>query len=135
MIKAFRKYFLFLLIFLLPGFGWLHANFAQNNYRNSHAPGTDSPMQAVTAHSCTLTAWFTLLWQDRITGIGAKKSEEENDNLTFLKAYTDHGTHFAALFRQVTLSTHYSAKIGLSSCRHWFFSSSHRYNILQVFRL
>ena len=73
--------------------------------------------------------------ENEIHKIYFEKNEEESIKRILLKTFTHVSNYLTAFYTQSSISLFSDTKSRLSVVEHWFYSSSHRYNILRVLRI
>lgn len=138
--KALRKYLLTICILLLNGYSCLHAISNQDSTCNSTVNAQKS---SVYSDFCNHSTVQTLISKQGLTSrkenpciySEEKEKEEECFKLVSTKTYNESGNYFTAFRTKISWGFFCNVKNRLPVYEHWFYSSSHRFSILQVIRI
>jgi len=136
--RALKKYLLTLFILLLNGYSCLDARTGQDFvfHASVNFPQNTELVNAGNAldHQAFATD-FALFDQKENFKICSEKNEEESDKLIFLKTFTAVSNYFTTLNSQSFKGLFIEKNNRVPVFEHWFYSSSHRFGILQMMRI
>lgn len=136
--KELRKYLLTLCILLLNGYSSIYAKSCQNYIFDSSINNLKNSQNfnfALSKNYQTPAIGSSLSDQKENYKICSEKNEEEIDKLVSLKTFTAVSNYFSALYTHSSRCLFSQTKTHLPVFEHWFYSSSHRYDILRVLRI
>ena len=138
--KALRKYLLTICILLLNGYSCLYAVPNQDSVSNSTVNVQKNSLYPDFCNHSTIQALISK--QGLSSGKGnpcfyseEKEKEEECFKLVSIKTYNESGNYFTAYRTKISWGFFCNVNNRLPVYEHWFYSSSHRFSILQVIRI
>ena len=138
--KALRKYLLTICILLLNGYSCLYAIPSKDSASNSAVNVEKNSLYPDFCNHSTVQALISK--QGLSSGkenpciyLEEKEKEEECFKLISTKTYSESGNYFTPFRTKISWGFFGNVKNRLPVYEHWFYSSSHRFSILQVIRI